>query len=264
MLVQPLARLAADMIRTVAQAPSERRGEIKKSDGSWVTDADIASSEYLCCHLPHIVGVPVFSEEAYPSLQERQFLRDYWIIDPLDNTNGFVHNKLHECAINIALVINLVPIWGCMYRFDSLSSLVGGGTEGVLEIFDNGRIEPLPSSHPTSPRRFTAYKPYLHQMNSETADALIAHGAKDSLIVYHERLTNRLRSIIRGEATTYVEPRAICEWDLAAAFALVLAQGGSITDLEKGAPIVLNTDSGKITPFKLQQAPHDDLIVPRI
>ncbi|MGB0402751.1 MAG: 3'(2'),5'-bisphosphate nucleotidase CysQ [Salibacteraceae bacterium] len=88
---------------------------ISKSDGSPVTQADIASNQIITDYLNQF-GLPVMSEESeQQSFSERQTWRSYWCVDPLDGTREFIKRN-GEFVINVALMENNIPIHGIIYQ----------------------------------------------------------------------------------------------------------------------------------------------------
>jgi len=79
-----------------------------KSDGSWLTHADLEANEKLCEALPKIVDYPVLSEEMSERLQADIIgskAANYWCIDPLDGTSNFSLGIPYWCT-SIALIEN--------------------------------------------------------------------------------------------------------------------------------------------------------------
>lgn len=83
-----------------------------KSDGSFATQADLASEKYLIEALrPLIPGAGFYAEES--GIQEGN---EYsWVIDPLDGTTNFAHGLPYFC-VAIALTYRQQPILGVIYQ----------------------------------------------------------------------------------------------------------------------------------------------------
>jgi len=82
-----------------------------KQDGSFATQADLASEKYLVEVLTALVpGAGFYAEET--GIQEGN---DYqWVIDPLDGTTNFAHGLPHFC-VSIALTYKNIPMLGVVY-----------------------------------------------------------------------------------------------------------------------------------------------------
>ena len=83
-----------------------------KSDGSFATQADLASEKYVIEALrPLVPGAGFYAEES--GLQEGN---EYaWVIDPLDGTTNFSHGLPYFC-VSIALTFKDHPIIGVIYH----------------------------------------------------------------------------------------------------------------------------------------------------
>jgi myo-inositol-1(or 4)-monophosphatase len=83
-----------------------------KSDGSFATQADLASEKYLIDALrPLVPGAGFYAEES--GLQEGN---EYtWVIDPLDGTTNFAHGLPYFC-VAIALTYRHQPVLGIIYQ----------------------------------------------------------------------------------------------------------------------------------------------------
>lgn len=106
-----LAREAGDAIMRVynGQAPMDIA---RKADNSPVTAADIAAHRIILAGLQTLTpDIPVLSEEAPPSWEERRHWQRYWLVDPLDGTKEFIKRN-GEFTVNIALVENGQPVMG--------------------------------------------------------------------------------------------------------------------------------------------------------
>ncbi len=83
-----------------------------KSDGSFATQADLASEKYLIEALrPLVPGAGFYAEES--GIQEGN---EYtWVIDPLDGTTNFAHGLPYFC-VAIALTYRQKPVLGLIYQ----------------------------------------------------------------------------------------------------------------------------------------------------
>ena len=74
---------------------------IKKNDNSPVTQADFRVNTYLTQALAEISNLPLLSEEGQE--HERRSWSEFWLLDPLDGTKEFLHQR-PEFTINLSLV----------------------------------------------------------------------------------------------------------------------------------------------------------------
>jgi 3'(2'), 5'-bisphosphate nucleotidase len=86
-----------------------------KSDNSPVTKADIKVNDILTEALRKLTpDIPIISEEANLSFEERKDFNLFWILDPIDGTKEFI-KKSGEFTLNVGLVENQKPIFGIIY-----------------------------------------------------------------------------------------------------------------------------------------------------
>lgn len=87
----------------------------KKQDDSPVTAADLASHRIIVMGLQALTpDIPLLSEEELPDWSVRKHWRRFWLVDPLDGTQGFlIYNG--EFTVNIALIDNGKPVIGVVY-----------------------------------------------------------------------------------------------------------------------------------------------------
>ncbi len=86
-----------------------------KADDSPVTAADIAAHEVILKGLQALTPeIPVLSEEAPQSWDERQHWQRYWLVDPLDGTKEFIKRN-GEFTVNIALIEKGKAVLGVVY-----------------------------------------------------------------------------------------------------------------------------------------------------
>jgi 3'(2'), 5'-bisphosphate nucleotidase len=203
-----------------------------KGDQSPVTKADLAAHHVLVNGLlqltPHI---PVVSEEDQSSLQIPESHQCYWLIDPLDGTKEFI-NRNDEFTCNLALIDSNKTIYGFVGApvLDLLYH--GGNTHGAYRINRAGgkaRIKCHPQSSPT---RVIASKSHL---NPETTEFIETIETPIELIQAGSSL--KFLRIAEGLADIYPRLAPTCEWDTAAAQAILEGAGGSVKKTD-GSPVI--------------------------
>ena len=88
-----------------------------KSDGSIVTDADIAMQDILSSKLASAYPeVKMLSEEIDPQSQQAAMSsgQDYWCVDPLDGTTNY-HASLPIFSVSLALISDGEVVLGIVY-----------------------------------------------------------------------------------------------------------------------------------------------------
>lgn len=225
---------ASDAIMTVYA--SDAFGESMKSDDSPVTQADIAAHQVLVEGLATLTrDIPVVSEEDASSVETGRHSSCYWLIDPLDGTKEFI-NRNDEFTCNLALIEDHRPTLG----FVSIPALgllyTGGPGVGAQRITAPGlvtRLNPKPVAGLT---RVVASKSHLNQETQAFID-----GIPGEVELIQAGSSLKFLRIAEGLADCYPRLGPTCEWDTAAAHAVVLGVGGSVKDLD-GQELVYGKD----------------------
>ncbi|GAA5525312.1 3'(2'),5'-bisphosphate nucleotidase CysQ [Microbulbifer aestuariivivens] len=211
-----------------------------KADDSPVTAADLAAHRGLAPALAELIeGVPVLSEEqAMPSFDERRTWQRYWIVDPLDGTKEFIR-RTGEFTVNVALIDSGEPVLGVVYvpvlniTYAGCRDRNAGGEKFAFKRDASGEQ----SIH------VRAMAPRLENLQPVELVASRSHGAGavDALV---ERIEAQLGAVecknmgsslklclvAEGAADLYPRLAPTCEWDTAAAQAVVEAAGGVVVD----------------------------------
>lgn len=203
-----------------------------KADDSPVTAADLAAHRILVGTLATLLeGVPVLSEEGkLPSWEERRAWTTYWIIDPLDGTKEFIKRN-GEFTVNVALVHEGEPLLGVVYV--PVQDLVYCGLRGVgARKISAGQNLAIHCRSIDSLRernqRFTLVASRRH--GTEKVNQLIkkletTFGELDTM---NMGSSLKLCLVAEGKADLYPRLAPTCEWDTAAAHAIVEAAGGQV------------------------------------
>lgn len=209
-----------------------------KVDDSPVTAADLAAHRVLAPALAELVeGVPVLSEEQeMPAFEERSRWQRYWIVDPLDGTKEFIRRN-GEFTVNVALIENGEPVLGVVY-VPVLNITYAGckGSDGANTAFKR-------TAAGERPIRVRSVRARLDAGEAVELVASRSHGAGavDALL---ERIEGKLGRtglknmgsslklclVAEGAADLYPRLAPTCEWDTAAAQAVVEAAGGTVVD----------------------------------
>jgi len=90
----------------------------RKDDGTLLSEADLASQQFLLQRLPEIVPCPVIGEEMSRAEQEAALEAGkghVWCIDPIDGTTNFI-NGLPVFAVSVALIREGRPYLGVTFN----------------------------------------------------------------------------------------------------------------------------------------------------
>ena len=203
-----------------------------KQDGSPVTAADRAAHRVLAGELaPLLPDCPVVSEEDEVSLQHRRATGRFWLIDPLDGSKEFIARN-GEFTVNIALVDAGRTVLGVVYA-PALDALYWGGAGLGAQRSVRGEtmalcVLPMPTDERSV--RVVASKSHL---NEETR-GWIARLGEVSLVQAGSSL--KFCRVAEGQAELYPRLAPTCEWDTAAAQAVLEGAGGAVMDMQ-GQPL---------------------------
>ncbi|MFZ5737499.1 MAG: 3'(2'),5'-bisphosphate nucleotidase CysQ family protein [Pseudomonadota bacterium] len=234
-LLAPLTDLVLRAGAAIMAIPRDAK-VTQKLDGSPVTPADLAADRVIAEGLAAIApGVPVLSEESCD--RGRPTTGSFFVVDPLDGTKEYIAGR-DEFTVNLALVSDGVPVLGlvCAPALGLAWRGVVGQNAERLTIAANGigfttsaiRTRPLPE--PGQPWTATVSRSHL-----DPRTLAFITGRPGAV---HATLGSSLKfcRIAEGEADIYPRLAPICEWDIAAGAALVIAAGGKVTDAS-GAPL---------------------------
>ncbi|MDB4214160.1 3'(2'),5'-bisphosphate nucleotidase CysQ [Oceanospirillaceae bacterium] len=225
--LQQLVHQAGEAIMQVYQTADF--GIETKKDNSPVTKADLDAHYLLVDGLakltPHIA---IVSEEDPASQIVPQTHNYYWLIDPLDGTKEFI-NRNGQFTVNLALIEDNAPSFGFVSTPIDQTLYWGGKHLGAWRLRDDS-IEPLKTQAHQSPKRVVASKSHL---NNATRD-FITNLGPTTLVQAGSSL--KLLRIAQGEADIYPRLAPTCEWDTAAAQAVLEGAGGKVTQVD-GSPM---------------------------
>jgi len=228
----------------------------QKSDDSPLTQADMASHQVIVTWLQQLTPwIPTLSEESDElSYEVRSRWQTYWLVDPLDGTKEFI-NRNGEFTVNIALIHDGIPVLGVVYVPIKEELYVG-----VQKISDSGSPGfAFKQSRDLSPEIIRVRQ--LKTSGKLTVVASRRHGSEalqDTLkklkqefaVVDTINMGSSLKICLVAEGTADIYPRLAptCEWDTAAAQAIVEAAGGLLVDSEFNV-LRYNTKENLLNPF---------------
>lgn len=233
-----VARMAGQVIMAIYDAAdlrSARPTDLQvsyKADASPLTKADLAAHQVIHAGLTNLApGVPVVSEEDAASMAYRQPSGEFWLIDPLDGTKEFVARN-GEFTVNIALIRDRVAVFGIVFA-PVLGALYWGG-QGIGAFRESGgditSVRAVARVPGKGICRVVASKSHLDPDTLTFMDRLGPH----ECIQVGSSL--KFCRVAEGAADVYPRMAPTCEWDTAAAQAIVEAAGGLVVDMQ-GKPL---------------------------
>ena len=236
--LEPIARAAGDAILAIYRQPFAVE---YKQDESPLTAADQGAHEVIVQALARLTpDIPVLSEESdAETMQARLGWSRYWLVDPLDGTKEFV-SRNGEFTVNIALIDHGRPVWGLVYAPVLDKLWYGGKGIGAWRVADGTHKAIQTRPHEAGQAwRVVGSRNHLSQA---TLDYLAPLGEVE-LVSMGSSL--KFCIIAEGGAELYPRLAPTCEWDTAAAQAVLEGAGGSVTQLDGTAlaynkPNILN------------------------
>jgi 3'(2'),5'-bisphosphate nucleotidase len=205
----------------------------KKADGSPVTDADLAADDIINQQLTGLTpDLPRITEETWQGTDRGDEPREYWCVDPLDGTKGFI-NGSRDFTVNISLIRNRYPVLGVIYA--PALGRIWAGSEGAawmretpaptasLTLDDFGGAVPInvraaKKTHPviitTKSHRSVALDDWISRLHP-VSDASVGSSLK-------------FCKLAEGKADLYPRISPTMEWDTAAGQAILEAAGGTM------------------------------------
>lgn len=191
-----------------------------KSDGSPVTEADLAVDEFLKDALmKHRPDYGWLSEETTDN-DDRLARKYVWIVDPIDGTRSFVE-RTGEWCISVALVENGKPIVARVFRplaQDMYSAVPGGGATLNGEPIRTTNRDKLENCRMMTRGRV------LDESKWNTPWPHMQTGIATSLAL-------RLCLVADGSFDGTIALGNKCDWDLAAGDLIVREAGGCISNI---------------------------------
>lgn len=234
----PLVRKAGSAILEVYESGLT---EVEfKADASPVTQADFAANRVLVEGLAGLMeDCPVVSEEDEASAVHRSGSGRFWLLDPLDGTREFLARN-GEFTVNVALIEDGRSVLGVVFA-PVLDALYWGGpglgafksVKGVTEAIG------VQANSDQGVCRVLASKSHL---NEETLAFIQRLG---DVVLIQAGSSLKFCRVAEGAADIYPRLSPTCEWDTAAAQAVLEGAGGRVLDmngepLRYGKPDVLN------------------------
>lgn len=201
-----------------------------KADASPVTAADLAAHALLVEGLQRLTpDIPILSEEdAEAPLAERLKWQRFWLIDPLDGTKEFIDGS-DEFTVNLALIeegqvrfgLVGVPARGTLYW--------GGLHQGSWRSQADGSVEQLHTRAAATPLQVVASRRHTSAEQEAMLERLQSQRSIERVSI-----GSSLKFCLLAEAQADFYPRfaPTCQWDTAAAQAVLEGAGGAVLGID--------------------------------
>lgn len=248
-LVQSVVTLAQRAGRAIMQIYRADAVEwTLKGDRSPLCQADLQAHAILRSGLLALTpDLAVVSEEDGAAACARPISGRFWLIDPLDGTKEFI-SRNDEFTVNVALIDDGRPVFGVVVAPALDQTYWGAGGSGAWRADGRGTVA-IQAARPPAAAALRVVASKSH-MNDETQAFIAGLGACE---VVQAGSSLKICRIAEGAADVYPRMGPTCEWDTAAAQAVLEAAGGAMRSLSGqalryGKPEVLN-------PFFIAAAP---------
>ena len=222
-----LLRDAVEEAAVVARRFYDRGAKVwEKSPNNPVTEADLAVDALLKKRLLEARPDYGWLSEETPDDGKRLDRKYVWVVDPIDGTRAFVRHH-PEFALAAGLVADGEPIAGvvCNPATEETFTACKGG-----RVRANGKlVAPAPAATLTS-ARILGSRSAIERACGELAGC--------EFFTVHS-IAYRMALVAAGTYDAAVAMSPVCDWDIAAADALVRAAGGRVTGSD-GQDIVYN------------------------
>lgn len=213
-----------------------------KADGSPVSNADLLADGVIEAGLKGFTpDIPIISEESWTPDKDAAIARNfnYWCIDPLDGTRGFV-NGGKNFTVNIGLIngqaplagVIFAPAFGLLWTGDGVRAwrrrVAVAKADKQLTAADALKLASKPTpinTRPvphTKPRVITA----LGQKRSRALEEWLASVKPGHATSVASSL--KFCRLAEGAADLYARIRTTMEWDTAAGQAILESAGGHV------------------------------------
>lgn len=239
-----IAKAAGDAIMKIYETDFE---QYEKSDSSPLTEADLAAHHIIIDSLKKISDFPCLSEESDQSeveWEQRKSWNEFWIIDPLDGTKEFI-NRNDEFTVNIALVKNGKAVLGVVYC-PALQTLYYA-EESLGSFKKDLHSDAIPLNVSSSPEADKTWKVVgSRRHGAEALEEFSKVLGNVELVSMGSSL--KLCLVAEGKAHLYPRLAPTCEWDTAAAQAVVEIAGGQVLTPDM-TPLVYGKKADLLNPY---------------
>jgi len=230
-LLQRVETIALEAGRLVMEVYATEFAVDSKEDTSPVTLAD-QRAEALIVDALHALApdIPIVAEELAAAGCVPDIGNRFWLVDPLDGTREFIKRN-GEFTVNVALIENGHPVLGIVCA-PALGTVYAGAAAGPAYMRSSAGTEVLRCR--TVPAEGLTVVASASHGDVAALDAFLAGRRVAARRAIGSSL--KLCLLAAGAADLYPRFGRTMEWDIAAGHAVLVAAGGSVTDLA-GAPL---------------------------
>jgi 3'(2'), 5'-bisphosphate nucleotidase len=235
--LRTLARIAHQAGAIIMRHYQDGTETRTKTDHSPVTDADEEAERFILAALEKdCPGVAVVAEEEVAAGRVPVVGARFFLVDPLDGTKEFI-NRNGEFTVNIAEIENGIAMRGVVYAPAKHRLFAGETPGGAFEI--EASVDTMPDldrlraiAVRKAPQDGLIAVASRSHRDKKTEDYLAHYPVKDFITAGSSL---KFCLVAAGEADIYPRHGRTMEWDTAAGHAVLLAAGGTVTQLDGSA-----------------------------
>ena len=210
-----------------------------KKDGSPVTKADMLGHKLILKFLSkHYPDIPIISEESF-SQKDYKPAKEFWLVDPIDGTKEFI-NRSGEFTTNIALIQNGQPVLGVV------------GAPAINKIWSGIARQAPKMSKSMTPTLSAALKIVMsksHKTVLDTAFLNFLDKNNKKIKIISKGSSLKICALADKKADIYPRFGPTSEWDIAAADAVLRANGGGIFQIATLQPLEYGKKDSILNPM---------------
>ncbi|KTD33992.1 3'(2'),5'-bisphosphate nucleotidase [Legionella israelensis] len=232
-LLDEVIKIAQKASDTILKFYHEGFDHSVKSDGSPLTQADIASHDIITHLLQKLTpDIPIISEENMSiQLSSEQKKQSFWLVDPLDGTKEFI-NRNGEFTVNIALIEQKKPVLGVIGSPAQKTIYAGILHQGAFKLDANQTKKSV------SVQTYIEGDLYVVGSRSHNNEKAMKDYLANYPVTQYIPTGSSLKFCKIAEGSAHIYPRLgrTMEWDTAAGHAVLSAAGGHVETLDS-APL---------------------------
>ena len=242
-LIDPIIEATLLAMNAICQHYTKPVVTMEKSDGSPLTQADLASHELLCTELEKLTpDIPIISEESNLIYQPTKSIDYFWLVDPLDGTKEFI-NQNGEFTTNVALIYKNQPVLGVV-GCPALNCIYIGSTElGAYKLSLNGHQKKKAAIKIRQPNKEGIIVVGSRSHSSPEALSEFLPSAQEIKAILPTGSSLKFCRLAEGKAHLYPRLGRTMEWDTAAGHAILNAAGGEVLRVDNKTPLTYGKPS---------------------
>lgn len=216
---------------TLQKHLKSREAGVPRNMKEVVTRADEESDEYIRQRLRQLFAADlIITEESFSGVRNiRKAAERIWFVDPLDGTNEFLEEDIHEFCVMVGLVDSGKPVLGVIYNPAEDEEVYAARGAGAIMNMRRGEIR----AHLEEPAEPAATKVLASRSHfpPNLTSVLARMGIPAGNTIRCGSVGVKIIRMLKGDAHIYIHTSTTTRlWDTAAADAIAREAGGSFTD----------------------------------